>query len=324
MIDFSLNRRILGGALVGGWLGQACPLLAQPLSGTPGPPRAAGQDQGGFRTDGGTDRVGRSTVPVRINGEGPFRFVLDTAANASVVASDIAERLGITPAGQLDMHTIIGLERVPAVRADTLSSGSLTATSARLAVGSRAGLIGVDGLLGLDLLAGQRLILRFRGGGGSSINRSRPDQDQFLGVVRPRVRFEPPRPGVGPHLMLVDAVARGRTVRAVIDTGAQVSLINPTLARMVGARPLVTRSAETGRSVQSPTGRQAGAQAMVLTAVRFDQLVLDRLAVLMGDFHIFRYLGLGDAPAMLLGVDVLGLFERVAIDMARGEIVMDV
>src|SRR5690606_30705861 len=132
-----------------------------------------------FRADQTTDRVHRSTVPVFIDGQGPFRFAVDTAASASVVADDLAKALAIAPAGELDMHTVIGLERVRAVRARSLSSGALTVGGARLAVGSRPGLIGLDGLLGLDLLAGQRLIMRFRGQGRSSINRSRPDPDQF-------------------------------------------------------------------------------------------------------------------------------------------------
>ena len=76
--------------------------------------------------------------------------------------------------------------------------------------------------------------------------------------------------------------------------------------------------------VQSPTGRAALAQAMVVSAVHFDELVLDQLAVLMGDFHIFSLLGLHDTPAMLMGVDVLGVFERVVIDLKRGEIIMEV
>lgn len=277
-----------------------------------------------FRADQTTDRVHRSTVPVFIDGQGPFRFAVDTAASASVVADDLAKALAIAPAGELDMHTVIGLERVRAVRARSLSSGALTVGGARLAVGSRPGLIGLDGLLGLDLLAGQRLIMRFRGQGRSSINRSRPDPDQFLGVVRPRVRFPPPRGG-GTGLMVVDALVRGQPARAVVDTGAEVTLINPALAAAAGARPFQSRSASGGAMlVQSPTGRAAPAQAMVVSAVHFDELVLDRLAVLMGDFHIFRLMGLADTPAMLMGVDVLGVFDRVVIDLKRGEIIMDV
>ena len=306
-----LSRRVVGGALLAA--------LAAPRT-------ALGQDAeiDEFRADQTTDRVHRSTVPVFINDRGPFRFAVDTAASASVVADDLVEAVGIEPAGQLDMHTVIGLERVPAVRARTLASGSLSVEDARMAVGSRPGLIGLDGLLGLDLLANQRLVMRFRGQGRSSINRSRPDHDQFLGVVRPRVRFQPPQGG-GAELMVVNALVRGQQVQAIVDTGAQVTLINPALAAAAEARPFQSRSASTGDMlVQSPTGRAAPAQAMIVSSVHFDELVLDRLAVLMGDFHIFRLLGLADTPAMLMGVDVLGAFERVVIDLKRGEIIMDV
>ena len=317
------SRRVLSGALLAA-LAAPDAALGAVLGQTPeGPPQETTQSDE-FRADQTTDRVRRSTVPVFINGQGPLRFAVDTAASASVVASDLVERLGIAPAGELDMHTVIGLERVPAVRARTLSSGALSVGEARLAVGSRPGLIGLDGLVGLDLLAEQRLIMRFRGRRRSSINRSRPDPDQFLGVVRPRVRFQPPQGG-GAGLMVLNALVRGQEVQAVVDTGAQVTLINPALAEAAGARPFQSRAASTGQMlVQSPTGRAALAQAMVVSAVHFDELVLDRLAVLMGDFHIFRLLGLHDRPAMLMGVDVLGVFDRVVIDLKRGEIVMDV
>ncbi len=306
-----LSRRVLGGALLGAMAAPGLALAQEvPI------------DE--FRADQTTDRVHRSTVPVFINGQGPLRFAVDTAASASVVAADLVEPLNIAPAGELDMHTVIGMERVPAVRAQTVASGSLSADDVRLAVGTRPGLIGLDGLLGLDLLADQRLIMRFRGSGRSSINRSRPDPDRFLGAVRPRVRFHPPSGG-GANLMVLNALVRGQAVQAIVDTGAQVTLINPALAEAAGARPFQSRSASTGTMlVQSPTGRALPAQAMVVSAVHFDELVLDRLAVLMGDFHIFRLLGLADTPAMLMGVDVLGVFERVVIDLKRGEIIMDI
>lgn len=309
-----LSRRALGGAVL-------ATVASHALAGTT---RRQEAEVDAFRADVTIDRVRRSTVPVFINDEGPFQFAVDTAASASVVADDLVERLGVAPAGLLDMHTVIGVERVQAVRARRLASGSLSVDDARLAVGTRPGLIGLDGLLGLDLLADQRLVMRFRGGGRSSINRSRPDHDQFLGVVRPRVRFQPPE-GAGSQLMVVEALVRGQPVQAVVDTGAQVTLINPALAAAAGARPFQSRNANTGAVlVQSPTGRAALAQAMVVSAVHFDELVLDRLAVLMGDFHIFRLLGLAETPAMLMGVDVLGVFQRVVIDLKRGEIIMDV
>ncbi len=304
------------------WLGRRA-LIAAGLSMTAWPALAqeAVQDPEPRIAEG--DRYDRGVVEVYLNDRGPYRFAVDTAASASVIASDLIGPLDLRPGGELDMHTVVGLERVQLVRARMIRSGSIAAANARLAVGDRRGLLGLDGLIGLDLLADQRLTMRFRGGHRAAISRSRIDNDSFLGAVRPRVRFEPLRDGSNVRLMIVEVIVRGQHAAAIVDTGAQVSLINPALARAAGARPLVLRSADAGRSIQSPTGRSAAAEPMAVDAVHFDSLVLDRLAVLSGDFHIFRHLGFTDIPAMLLGVDVLGVFEKVAIDLKRGEMVME-
>lgn len=272
------------------------------------------------------DRLGQSTTPVRIAGV-DLVFALDTAATASVIAADLVETLGLAPAGEIDMHSIIGVERVPLVTADRVESGSLRREGVRMAVGSRRGLSGVDGLLGLDLLAGQRLDLRLRGRRSVSIGRPRLDDESFLQAERPRVSFTPPpadRDAPARGLMVLDLLVRGRRAKGVIDTGAQVSLINPALAAAAQARPLALTDADVAQTVQSPTGRSAPAQPMAVNSVRMGGMVLDRLAVLMGDFHIFRHLGFGETPAMLIGVDVLGVFSRVIIDLERGDLIMEI
>ncbi len=297
------------------------------LAGTSGlvlPGLARAQDPVGADSD----HSGRGVVEVEIDGQTGLRFALDTAASASVLASDMVSRLGLTVAGEVDMHTVIGVERVPWVRARQIRSGALNRRDPRLAIGDRRGMLGLDGLLGLDLLAGHRLEFRFRGRHRATIGRPRIEQQGFLAAERPRVRFAPPvvrePDGVAEELMVVDARVRGRPVRAVIDTGAEVSLINPILAQEAGARDLVLRNSDTGQAVQSPTGRATAARPMVVDAVRLGDMMLDRLGVLMGDFYIFRHLGLADRPAMLLGVDVLGVFSRVVIDLRDGELLMEI
>ncbi|HEV7227461.1 pepsin/retropepsin-like aspartic protease family protein [Brevundimonas sp.] len=278
------------------------------------------------RTQDALDRVGRSTVPVRLNGR-DLIFALDTAATASVVASDLVGQLELSPAGAAVMHTIVGAEPVDLVRAATLSSGALNRSDVRLAVGDRRGLIGLDGLLGLDLLAGQRVDLRLRGRRGTSIGRSRLDDDSFLQAERPRITFSPPpAPPDAPArgLITLQMLARGRPAKGVVDTGAAVSLINPALAEAAQARPLAVVGAEDGHVVQSPTGASIAAQPMSVNSVRMGGMLMDRLGVLMGDFHIFRHLGLADEPAMLIGVDVLGVFEGVVIDLDRGELILEI
>ncbi len=277
-------------------------------------------------TQDALDRVGRSTVPVRLNGR-DLIFALDTAATASVVAADLVGQLELAPAGDAVMHTIVGAEPVRMVRAGALSSGALSRNDVRLAVGDRRGLIGLDGLLGLDLLAGQRVDLRLRGRRGTSIGRSRLDDDSFLQAERPRITFSPPpAPADAPArgLITLQMLVRGRPAKGVVDTGAAVSLINPALAEAAQARPLALVGAEDGNAVQSPTGASIAAQPMSVNAVRMGGMLMDRLGVLMGDFHIFRHLGLADEPAMLIGVDVLGVFEGVVIDLARGELILEI
>ncbi len=274
------------------------------------------------------DHSGRGVVEVEIDGQSGLRFALDTAASASVLASDLVSRLGLTVGGELDMNTVIGVERVPWVRAGYIRSGAMNRRQARLALGDRRGMLGLDGLLGLDLLAGHRLEFRFRGRHRATIGRPRIEELGFLAPERPRVRFAPPvvrePDGVAERLMIVDARVRGVRVPAVIDTGAEVSLINPVLAEAAGATDLALRAAGTAQAIRSPTGRAAIARPMIIDAVRLGDMVLDRLGVLMGDFHIFRHLGLADQPAMLLGVDVLGVFSRVVMDLRDGELLMEI
>src|SRR5579862_4916987 len=41
------------------------------------------------------DRIGRIVVPVMVDGQGPFQFVLDTGANSTVVSPHLASALGL-------------------------------------------------------------------------------------------------------------------------------------------------------------------------------------------------------------------------------------
>lgn len=269
------------------------------------------------------DFAGRPSVDVVINGRGPFKFAVDSAATASVIASDLAEALQLPRRSDLMMHTLIGEERVGSVWADHLAADRLSIDGCRLAVGDRTGLIGMDGLLGLDQLVDRRVIMTFRGGDRLHIGASRIDQDGFLSEPRPRVMVNQRDRRQTHGLFVVDAYVRGLDAKAVIDTGAQTTLVNSQLARLGRATRVVLRSGANGALVQSPTGAVRTAEAWMLPAVRLPGVALDRLPVLVGDFHTFARLGMADKPAMLLGVDALRLFQRVVIDLKRGEMILE-
>lgn len=265
-------------------------------------------------------RQGLLTVPVTINDRGPYAFAIDSAANTSVLARDLAVGLDLPDAGEVTMHTLVAGERAPTVRADRVRTGALNARDVRLVVTGRQGLLGLDGLLGTDLLAGLRLVLHF--GRRTRIDITRPRRwgdnagdGQRLNASAGEQRFN--------GLLMVDAAARTVPCKVIIDTGARMTVINTALARQAGAQPLILPDGTTVSRVLSPTGRDAVAEAMLLPELQLGGIRLTRVPVLVGDFHTFAIWGLADQPAALLGVDLLGLFRTVIIDLKRGELVLD-
>lgn len=281
----------------------------------------AGQD--GSVTPTERDTGGRLTVPVLINDSGPYFFAVDTAANASVVASDIATGLGLPAAGDVEMHSLIAREVVPTVQVDSLSSGTLHKASTRLVVGLRAALSGTDGLLGGDLLADSRIVMHFRGGGGMAIGRSRTEGGSMFREARRTLKFETPAERRFGTLMMIDAWASGAVARAIVDSGALVSLINTRMAEEGRARPITLTSGLNSQLVQSPSGRTMEASAAILPHIRFGSIILRELPVLVADLHTFDIWGVQDQPAMLIGVDILARFSEVVIDLRRAELILE-
>jgi len=275
------------------------------------------QSQDTFGTSGVA--AGRATVPVIINGQGPFQFAVDSAANCSVISRDLLEVLDLRPTLRLAMHTLVGREMVDAVVVERLSSGALNQPFVRLAVGSRPAMAGLDGLLGSDLLADKRLILNFRGGVRARIGGSRTSARGFLDPADPQTslvvagerRFE--------SLMMIEARVGSTPALAIIDSGAEGTILNRAAAIAGRAQPLILGDGTNRSRIQSPTGREVAAEVMVVRSIGFAGISVTRPPVIVGDFHTFDLWGLSDRPAMLLGIDVLSLFDSVFIDLKRGE-----
>ena len=56
-----------------------------------------------FRDDG----YDRMTVPVRLQGTGPYRFLVDTGADRTAISRDLATRLKLYTGDQLQLHSVV-------------------------------------------------------------------------------------------------------------------------------------------------------------------------------------------------------------------------
>ena len=106
-------------------------------------------------------------VPVRINGQGPFRFILDTGSSLTCLDTGLAKKLdlepragvvgkgfGVASEGRVDMVTI--------KRFEVGSSGARQLTACTLDLETiRASGLDVDGLVGLNFLREYRVIIDF-------------------------------------------------------------------------------------------------------------------------------------------------------------------
>lgn len=109
------------------------------------------------------DAANLLTVAVMIAGAGPYRFVVDTGADRTVIAEDVAARLRL-PLGA--RASVVGIARTvdaDTVRVSRLDIGDLTTEELDVPVLPRAWL-GADGYLGLDVLDRHRVTFDFRNG----------------------------------------------------------------------------------------------------------------------------------------------------------------
>jgi Aspartyl protease len=110
---------------------------------------------------------GGVVVEVRLNGQGPFRFLLDTGSSHSAITERTARRLRAPAVAKAVLDSSIGSDMVPVVRLDLLEAGSIVMAGVMPSVMRDAAIDPsreIDGVLGQDVLASRRYTIDFRSG----------------------------------------------------------------------------------------------------------------------------------------------------------------
>jgi hypothetical protein len=257
------------------------------------------------------DRIGRIWAPVLVNGQGPFRFVLDTGASSSAVTARVATALGMTwdSQGTITLRGATGSVKVPTIPVDSLEIGELLMQPKRLPIVPDA-LGGAEGILGTDGLRDKRITIEFRHD-RITIMRSR-NQRAGPGFVTIPVKFMRGR------LLVVDAWLGGVRTMAIIDTGGQSTLGNLALRDA-----LARHRSERGAVPDEVTGATLDIQIgdrVATPMIAMGDIVVKNSAMTFADFSIFQHWKMTDEPAMLIGMDVLGLIDTLIIDYRRREL----
>ena len=296
-------------------LGVALPLTAQPLK-LPEPVRTQEYETVADRQVDSTtqatdlkfnrDDHNRMTVPVRVAGYGPYRFLIDTGADRTAISSQLADRLRLRDGNKAVLHSVTGVTNVGTANVPMLDLAAKQVTNLNAALLDSEHM-GADGILGLDSLRSQRVLFDFKKQKLTIVPADayvREDKDTI--VVTARVR--------NGRLILTQARAENTALTLVVDTGAEVSIGNEALRRKL-SRGSVKQNGQV--ELQSVTGEKLMGEYTVVRELTVGGITLKKLPIVFADSHAFRRLGLDEKPALLLGMNALRSFDRVSIDFYR-------
>jgi predicted aspartyl protease len=252
------------------------------------------------------DRIGRIWAPVYINGKGPFRMVLDTGANRSGVTADVADALGLPPneSHQVMLRGVTGSAAVPTIQVDSLTVGDLLLTPVTLPIVGDA-LGGAQGILGTEGLRDKRIYIDFRND-LINISRSKNEPARFGFITIP---LERPETG----LLMFHAVVGGIRVLAIVDTGGQATIGNEAMREALERRSAVGQHEQ----IEGVTTDVQDAEGFASPGIKFGGLEIRGERISYGDMRIFEHWNLTAEPALLIGMDTLGLLDTFVIDYQR-------
>lgn len=245
----------------------------------------------------------RMTVEVRVNGRGPYRFLVDSGADTSVVGLRLVRDLQLPIGTPAILHGTTASARVDRVLVDGLQLGAATIHNLELPA-LREEDLGGAGMIGIDALVEQRLMMDFEKRIIKAEDARQPARmlDGEIVVTARRRRGQ---------LILTQIRAAGLPVEAVIDTGSEITIGNVALRDKLLRKK---RGRFTTASVTGVTGVTIDVQLAVIDELRVGTVILRNVPIAFADVPPFTVFGMANEPALLLGTDLLAIFRRVSLD----------
>jgi predicted aspartyl protease len=245
----------------------------------------------------------RMTVAVRINDRGPYNFVVDSGADTSVVGQRIVRDLALPPGTPVLLNNMTDSRRVDRVRVKSLQLGETVVDDLHLPALLEKDL-GGDGMIGIDALVEQRLMMDFE-------TRTIKVED----AQRPMVRSDGDIVVVAKlrrgQLILTQVKANGKPLEAVIDTGSEITIGNLALRDQL-LRRIPDKFHTIG--VTGVTGVTQNLQIANVSELRVGSIILRNIPIAFADVPPFHVFDLAKKPSLLLGTDILEAFRRVSLD----------
>jgi hypothetical protein len=308
---------LTGSAAISGLVAAQAPQISKPRPAPPGPStmpplRPAVIDNS--LAIGGDDINARKvetrmTVEVQVNGRGPYHFVVDSGADTSAVGLRLARDLQLPLGTPVILNNMTDRNVVDRVKLASLSFGPSIVSDLQVPA-LREEHLGGDGMIGIDALVRQRLMMDFENR-IVKVEDARQPAPHFTDeiVITARLRHG--------QLILTQVKAAGLTLEAVIDTGSEITIGNLALRDKLISRRL---NKDWTVAATGVTGKTVDLQLGTLRTLKLGSITLGNVPVAFADVPPFRVFGLQDQPALLLGTDILEAFRKIQLDFAARKV----
>jgi predicted aspartyl protease len=236
-----------------------------------------GSTKASFRLAGGAQPL--ILLPVNVNGDGPFQFILDTGAGTSLLSSDLAKQLGVKVIGSKEGQSAGGKVSVLLARVDSLAVGETMLDDVDLGIvdlvhiGKTIG-AQIDGDLGYNFLRHFRVTIDYR---GAEIRLDDSNRVEYFSRI-PQTEVPMRLAGPAKPLILIDVYANGRgPFQFAIDTGTSTTAITPELAMKIAVDSRLVGPVTTG-------GAHLEVNAGKLTSFQVGGARLDNVDVIVASF----------------------------------------
>lgn len=258
---------------------------------------------------------GRLIVPVEIVGAGTQHFILDTAASSSVISARLRNRLDLDP-DAVQRDTVRGsggtmlMEKVllPGLRIAHEVFTEIDPVVLDFSEFREYDGVPVEGILGTDVLLHYAVEI-----------------DVAMGALRLAPRLEgsdvssgiPFESRAAPGLVEFSIELDGHPVRAVLDSGAEFSVLNWEAAGLLSVTPGSDALRSAGGPSSGITGGKTASRFLPVEVLHIGPAELRSTRVKIAELAVFETLGIADGAAMLVGVDVVRAC-TVRIDYGSG------
>lgn len=253
------------------------------------------------------DEQGRVLVDVAVRGEGPYPFLLDTAASRTVMYRTLVSVLGLeaVPFRSRRVMTATGTREMQLYRIGELKALGKSLQVKETVAMPDPSVDGISGILGIDILRGHVLMLDRTG--------VRLDDDR--NVKREPGWLDLKARAVGYGSLAATVVIKGVEIHALVDTGSGATVLNGPAFEAL--QEIIPAGVTDDQASVSASGRAMAAHVIKVPGMTIGDWELGEQRLVSAHLPIFSTFGASRAPAMILGMDVLLQADTVAMDFKR-------